>query len=293
MKPPRFEYHDPSTLAEALDLLEAYGGDAKVLAGGQSLVPALNMRLTAPKALVDLNRIPDLSYIRQEGGELAIGAMTRHAEVEHSPVVASAQPLLREAVRHVGHLAIRNRGTVGGSLAHADPAAELPAVWACLDGRFRIASRHGVREVGPEDFFLLYFTTSIQPHEVLVEVRLPVLPPGTGYAFVELARRHGDFALAGVACTVRLAGDGTVAGARIALTGVGPVPVRARQAEDLLRGERPDEKLLAAAGQKVREAVEPESDVHATSEYRRHLADVLTRRALRTAIERTTGGEPS
>ncbi|BDG60792.1 FAD binding domain-containing protein [Caldinitratiruptor microaerophilus] len=290
MKPPRFDYEDPRTLPEALALLRQHGEDAKVLAGGQSLVPALNMRLTAPRLLVDLNRIPELAYIRSDGDMLAIGAMTRHAEVEHSPLVADWQPLLREAVRHVGHVQIRNRGTVGGSLAHADPAAELPAVWACLDGRFRIAGTGGVREVGPDDFFVMYYTTCIEPGEILVEVRLPRLPETAGYAFVEMARRSGDFAIVGVACVVDMGGDGAVREARIALTGVGTTPIRARGAEAVLQGERPGEKVFAEAGRKVREAVEPESDIHATAEYRRHLSDVLTRRALRLAVRQAQRG---
>lgn len=293
MKPRRFAYEDPRTLPEALALLQQHGEDAKALAGGQSLVPALNMRLAAPRVLVDLNRIPELAYIRQDGDMLAIGAMTRHAEVEHSPLVAGWQPLLQEAVRHVGHVQIRNRGTVGGSLAHADPAAELPAVWACLDGRFRIAGPAGVREVGAGDFFLTYYTTAVQPGELLVEVRLPGLPGTAGYAFVEMARRTGDFAIVGVACLVDVGEDGTIREARIVLTGVGPTPVRAREAEAVLRGERPGEGVLTQAGRKVREAVEPESDVHATAEYRRHLSDVLTRRALGLAVRRAQRGAKS
>lgn len=290
MKPGAFAYHDPATVEEVVALLARYGDGAKVLAGGQSLVPMLNMRLVRPEALVDINRIGSLAYIRAEDGWLAIGALARHADVERSPVVAEGQPLLAEAVGYVGHLAIRSRGTVCGSLAHADPAAELPAVWVCLDGRLRIAGPQGVREVGAEEFFVTYFTTCLSPEELLVEARLPLMPRGTGYAFLELARRHGDFALVAVACTLRVGPQGAIDDARIALAGVGPAPVRAREAEEVLRGERPGPAPLAEAARRVQASVAPESDVHATAEYRRHLAGVLTRRALEWAWVRALGG---
>lgn len=290
MKPPPFRYHDPRTVQEALSLLKTHGDGAKILAGGQSLVPMLNLRLARPSVLVDINRVAGLAYVRRENGELAIGALARQADVEASDLAARAQPLLVEALGFVGHLQIRNRGTVAGSLAHADPAAELGAVWTCLDGRFRIAGAGGVREVGPDEFFVSYFTTAIQPDELLVEVRLPALAPRSGTAFVEAARRHGDFALVAVACCIRLEPGGAIAEARLGLAGVGPVPVRAREAEALLRGARPAADLLAEAGRRVQAALEPDSDVHATADYRRHLAGVLVRRALTLALERARGG---
>lgn len=290
MKPPAFAYHDPRTVDEAVALLHRYGDGAKVLAGGQSLLPMLNMRLARPEALIDINRIDTLAYVREDEGALAVGALARHADVERSPLVARRQPLLAEAIRFVGHLQIRNRGTVCGSLAHADPAAELSAVWACLDGRLRIAGPRGTREVGAGEFFLMYFTTCLEPDELLVEARLPVLPERTGWAFLELARRHGDFALVAVACTLRLDESGVIAEARLALTGVGPVPVRAREAEALLAGQRPGPALFDEAAARVRDAVEPDTDIHATADYRRHLAGVLSRRALATALARA-GGE--
>lgn len=290
MKPAPFAYHDPRTLAEVLGLLQQHGENAKLLAGGQSLIPILNMRLARPGVLIDLNRVAELNYIRAEGAELAIGAMTRHAMVEKSPLVAQRQPLLAEAVQHVGHFQIRNRGTIGGSLAHADPAAELPAVVACLDGRLVITGPGGARSVGWEDFFVMYFTTCIQPGELLTEVRVPLLPPGTGYAFVELARRHGDFALVGVACTLALASSGRIGEARLALTGVGVTPVRARAAEGFLAGREPAPGVFAEAGRLAAAATAPESDIHATAAYRRQLAEVLTARALDTAYARTGGG---
>lgn len=290
MKPSRFAYHDPTTIEEVLDLLHLHGDEAKVLAGGQSLIPVLNMRLTSPKVLIDLGRLPMLAFIREEAGSLRIGAMTRHAHVERSALVRERQPLLAEAIAQVGHPQIRNRGTIGGSLAHADPAAELPAVLLALDGSVVLQGRSGRREVAAAKLFQGLFTTAIQPGELLVEVRVPVLPERTGWAFVELARRHGDFALAGVACTLTLAPDGTIAGCQLALTGVGSGPVRATAAERSLAGQAPSASNFAAAAALVRESVEPESDLHATAEYRRHLAGVLTERALGQALVRANGG---
>lgn len=286
MKPPQFEYYDPTSIAEVLALLREYGENAKLLAGGQSLMPVLNMRLARPEALIDLGRVGELAYIRQEGDVLAIGAMTRHSVVEKSELVATHQPLLTETMRHIGHIQIRNRGTIGGSLVHADPAAELPAVIVALDATMRVRGQDGTREVAAADFFRMYFTTCIQADELLLEVRVPVLPPRTGYAFAELARRHGDFALGAVACTLTLAPDGTVAGTRLGLVGVGMTPVRAAEAEDLLRGQVPTPALFAEAAAAVRQAVMPDGDVHASAEYRRHLAGVLTEQALGRALER-------
>jgi carbon-monoxide dehydrogenase medium subunit len=290
MKPAPFTYHDPKTVAEAIALLQACGPDAKLLAGGQSLVPMLNMRLARPTALIDLNAISNLAYIRQEEGFLAIGAMTRHAFVENSPLVKRHQPLLAEAVGQIGHQQIRNRGTIGGSLVHADPAAELPAVLVALDGILVIQGPEGVREVAAADFFLMYFTTAVQPSEILIEVRLPMLAPQTGCAFMELARRHGDFALVGVATTVTLHPDGRLAAIRLALTGVGMTPVRATEAEERLLGELPTMARLAEAARLVTTQLDPDSDLHATADYRKQLAGVLTERALAMALQRALEG---
>ncbi|HWI61728.1 MAG TPA: xanthine dehydrogenase family protein subunit M [Symbiobacteriaceae bacterium] len=284
MKPARFEYRDPATLEEALALLRQHGDEAKLLAGGQSLIPMLNMRLARPPVLIDLNRVTELAYVREENGYLAIGAMTRHADVERSELVARRQPLLAEAMHHVGHVQIRNRGTIGGSLVHADPSAELPAVMAALDAVFVAASPDGVRAIPAADFFLMYFTTCLRPDEILTEIRVPVLPPRTGWAFLELARRSGDFALAGVACTVTLSAGGTIAQARLGLTGVGMTPVRALSAEALLVGQTP--AAFAAAAQEVAANIMPDDDIHATAEYRQELAGVLVQRALTLAYER-------
>jgi carbon-monoxide dehydrogenase medium subunit len=288
VKPARFDYYDPTSVDEVLALLQQYGDEAKLLAGGQSLIPILNMRLAKPAVLIDLNRVAGLAYIRELDSQLQIGALTRHAEVERSPLIATRQPLLAETVRQIGHSQIRNRGTIGGSLAHADPAAELPAVMVALDGTFCLRGPSGVREVPAGEFFLMYFTTCIRPDEILTEVRVPVLPPRTGYAFLELSRRHGDFALAGVACTLTLAADGTMADCRLGLTGVSMTPVRATAAEARLQEGRPEPGLFAEAAGLVRAAVAPESDVHGSAEYRRHLAGVLTERALATALQRAS-----
>jgi CO/xanthine dehydrogenase FAD-binding subunit len=291
LKPPQFDYHDPTTVAEVLALLQQFGDEAKLLAGGQSLIPVLSMRLARPQVLIDLNKVEGLSYIREEDGVLAVGAMTRHATLEKSELVNRRQPLLRECMRHIGHTQIRNRGTIGGSLAHADPSAELPALMVALEGTLRITGPSGDREVAAEDLFLMYFTTCVQADELLTEVRIPFLPPRTGYAFEELARRHGDFALAGVACTLTLADNGTVADCRLGLTGVGMTPVRPRDAEDLLKGQLPSPEQFAAAAELVKGGIMPDSDIHASGEYRQHLAGVLTERALARSLSRCNGEE--
>lgn len=290
MKPARFDYYDPTTLDEALDLLRQHGDEAKLLAGGQSLIPMLNMRLARPPVLIDLNRVEGLAYIREAGDSLAIGAMTRHAEVERSDLVARRQPLLTEAMRHIGHIQIRNRGTIGGSLVHADPAAELPAVMLALDAVLVAMGPDGMREIPAEDFFLMYFTTCLRPDEILTEIRVPALAARTGWAFEELARRGGDFALTGVACTLTLGDDGLVASARLGLTGVGMTPVRARPAEELLVGQAPLPEWFQAAAETVASGVTPDGDIHASAEYRQELARVLTERALRHALARAREG---
>lgn len=287
MKPARFDYHDPGTLEEALALLRQHGDDAKLLAGGQSLIPMLNMRLARPAVLIDLNRVAGLAYVREEGDWLDIGAMTRHAEVERSEPVARRQPLLAEAMRHIGHVQIRNRGTIGGSLVHADPSAELPAVMLALDAVLVAAGAGGaVREIPAAAFFLMYFTTCLRPDEILTEIRVPALAPRTGWAFAEMARRGGDFALVGVACTLTLAADGTVAGARLGLTGVGMTPVRAASAEAMLVGHAPSNERFKEAAEAAAGGIIPDDDIHATAVYRQELARVLTERALHTALER-------
>jgi aerobic carbon-monoxide dehydrogenase medium subunit len=283
MKPAPFEYHDPAGLDEALALLADLGGEAKPLAGGQSLVPLLNFRLARPAHLVDLNRIAELAYIRDWDGGLAIGAMTRQWQAEGDRRVAERIPLLRQAIQQIGHAQIRNRGTIGGSLAHADPAAELPAVAAALDAQLVVRSQTGERVLAPDEFFLTYLTTSLEPTELLVEVRVPALPPRSGTAFVELSRRHGDFALVGVATALTLGGDDRCTDARIALIGVGPTAVRGGAGEAALRGEVPSAERFREAAHLVANGLEPESDLQASGEYRKEMAEVLVRRALDAA----------
>jgi carbon-monoxide dehydrogenase medium subunit len=285
MKPPRFDYHAPTTVDEAIALLVRYGGDAKVLAGGQSLMPLLNFRLSRPAALVDLNRIPSLAGIREDDGWVSFGAMTRQRAVEFSPLVARRLPLLREATRFVGHLPIRSRGTIGGSIAHADPAAEYPTIFAALEGEVRVRGPRGERRLGASELFVTYLTTSLTPEEILTEVRLPAMPEGAGWAFEEFSRRHGDFAIVGIAAMV--VGDGArCRTARLAAAGVGPGPVRLRDAEAILERDGLGDAAISAAGQRASELVQPDADIHASADYRRHLTRVLTERALR----RATGG---
>jgi aerobic carbon-monoxide dehydrogenase medium subunit len=285
VKPAAFEYFAPAAVEEAVELLAEHGDGAKVLAGGQSLVPLMNMRLARPAVIVDINRLRTLDYIRDDGEALRLGALTRQRTAERSPAVAERCPLLRDALRFVGHPQIRNRGTIGGSIAHADPAAELTAVLAALGGEVTVQGPRGRRVIAAPDLFVTYLTTSLDPRELLVEVRLPALPPRAGWSWMEIARRHGDFALAGVGVVLAERG-GVIAEARIGLTGVGPTPVRAGEAERLLAGRSASPALWEDAAQAVRAAIEPEGDIHASGEYRKHVAGVLTRRALAEATSR-------
>jgi aerobic carbon-monoxide dehydrogenase medium subunit len=285
MKPPVFEYTAVGSVDEAVAELAQHGDAAKLLAGGQSLVPLLNMRLVTPERLVDLNRVAELAYVTVRDGGLAIGAMTRQRVVERSTLTATHAPLLGDALPWVGHFQIRNRGTVGGSLSHADPAAELPAVAVCLDARFTARGPAGDRVLAADEFFRTPLTTALAPTELLTEVWFPSAGPAAGSAWLELARRHGDFALVGVGAVVTLAGD-RIGEARIALTGVGDRPVRAREAEEGLAGEPLTPRVLAAAAEAIRQAIDPGADIHATAAYRRHVAGVLAGRAIRLAAAR-------
>jgi len=283
MKPPVFDYHAPATVDEAIALLTRYGGEAKLLAGGQSLMPLLNFRLSRPAALVDLNPIASLAYIREDQGEIRFGAMTRQRTIEFSDVVRQRLPLLTEATALVAHLPIRTRGTIGGSLAHADPSAEYPAVLTALEGSVVVRGPRGERRLGSADLFQSYLTTNLQPDEVIVEVRLPAMAAGAGFAFEEFSRRHGDFALVGIAAM--LVGDGErCRTARLATAGAGPVPVRLRSAEEILERDGLSEAALDAAARRAAELVEPDSDIHASAAYRKNLTRVLTGRALRRAM---------
>jgi carbon-monoxide dehydrogenase medium subunit len=287
MKPAPFAYFTPATVDEALALLVEHGGDAKPLAGGQSLIPAMNFRLARPAVLVDLNRIAELAYVRAESGGLAIGAMTRQRAVERSEVVARAAPLLAETMPSIAHPQIRNRGTMGGSIAHADPSAELPAVTLALEARFRAKSSTGERSIAAGEFFKGMLETALAPGELLVEIAVPPLPASSGTAFLEMARRHCDYALVGVAAIATLDPHGRCKAARISLLSVGDGPVLATEAAKLLAGQAPSEDLLRAAGDAAATRdVDPPSDIHASAAYRRQLVAVLTRRALARAFER-------
>jgi CO/xanthine dehydrogenase FAD-binding subunit len=285
MKPPEFDYIVATDCDTAVAALARAGGEAKILAGGQSLMPMLNFRLLHPSILVDINRIPGLGFIDETPDSIRIGALTRHFQLETSSLIAQHFPVLSCAVAHVGHLAIRNRGTIGGSLSHADPAAELPMMAVLLDATLRIVSAAGSRSVAARDFFLDAMTVDLNGTELLTEIVLPKLPAQTGWGFEEIVRRHGDFALAAAAATLTLSGNEIVQ-ARIALTGVGPTPLRAADAESLLVGRGFDESLCRRAIAAVREAISPETDLHASADLRRHLAGVLTSRALTAAWRR-------
>lgn len=287
MKPARFEYLAPLELEEALESLQRYGEDAKVLAGGQSLMPLMNLRLARPKVIIDINRLSKLSSISAgPNGGLAIGALTRQRAIERSATVKERNPLLAATMPLIGHFQIRNRGTIGGSLAHADPAAELPAVSVVLGGEFVLQSARGERVVGAEDFFVDTMTTAVEPDELLAEVRIPGWRPGLGWAIDEISRRRGDFAMAGVAVLVQMDGSEACKDARIALFGVGAKPVRAPRAEGMLRGRVPDQQTLLEIARIVSADLDPDSDVHASAEYRKEVGGLLTRRALERAFLR-------
>lgn len=288
MKPAPFEYLAPDSLDAALDLLAHRGGEAKLLAGGQSLIPVMNFRLAQPTLLVDLNRLRDLDYLREDAGGLRIGAMTRQRRLERDPLVPRLAPLLGEAVPFIAHPQIRNRGTVGGSLAHADPAAELPAVAVALDARFRLRRAGGERWVEARAFFAGLFATVLEPDEMLVEVALPPPAPSrTGWAFLEVARRHGDYAQVGIAARVTLDEAGRCREARLVYLSVGDGPVEAREAAAMLAGSDLSDAAIAAAADKAsRDEMDPTGDIHASADFKRHLARVLTGRALRRAVSR-------
>ena len=293
MKAAAFDYIRASSADEAVQALAAHE-DAKILAGGQSLVPLLNMRLARPSALVDINPIHDLAYVRRSNGQLAIGALTRHRTAETSDLVRQHAPLLAEALRHVGHVTIRNRGTIGGSAAHADPAAELPATLLALDAQLVVRGSGRERVIPAGEFFRGYLQTALEPDEMVTEIRIPVLPEGTRCAVAELARRSGDFALVAIFTALTLEPGGLCRDARIAVAGAGEVPVRATAAEAILAGSTLDEDVISGAAIAVARAVDPPSDIHAPAGYRREMASVLTRRAIGSALstQRVSDGHP-
>ena len=291
VKPAPFDYVAPRSLGEALAILAERPDDAKILAGGQSLIPVLNFRLSQPALLVDVNALSELAFERAESdGGLALGALVRHRGVERSRLVAERAPLLSQAIAHVAHPQIRTRGTLGGSLAHADPAAELPAVAIALDAELELACRGGSRRIAARDFFTGFFSTALEPGEMVAAVRFPPAPPKTGFAFFEIARRHGDYAQAGVAARLTLGDDGRIRGAKLVFLAVGPGPVEATKAAAALAGEAPGDALFSVAGAiAASDEVDPSGDMHASSDFKRHLVGILTRRALRAAAGRAAG----
>ena len=289
MKPAPFEYYVPDSLEQALDLLREHGDTAKLLAGGQSLVPTMNFRVVQPEVLIDLNQVSELKYIRDDNAALHIGAMTRERELEFDPVIARKAPLLTEAMPHVAHPQIRNRGTLGGSLANADPAAELPVIMLALGARLRVRNPDGERWVEARNFFVGMFTTDLASDEMLVEIELPSTPPRTGWSFMEVAPRAGDYALMGVAALVTLDENRRCQRARLVYLNAGDGPVEAKEAEDVLEGKVLDaESIEEAAELASQKEINPFGNIHTSPEFQRHLAQVLTRRTLNQALERAS-----
>jgi carbon-monoxide dehydrogenase medium subunit len=289
LKLPRFEYHAPETIDEVLALLAEHGDEAKILAGGQSLIPLLAMRLARPAQLVDVNGVASLAEVDERTDEVVFGATVRARTAERSSVVRERLPLLAEALPLIGHAAIRTRGTIGGTIAHADASGEIPCVAAALDAEMVVLSVRGERTISAPDFFQGHFTTALADDECLVEVRLPAPDRPAGFAFQEVARRHGDFALVGVATMLSLDAQGLIADSRITLMGVADVPIRAREAEVGLVGASPTVDTFAAAAQSATADLRPASDVHGSAAYRTHIAAVTVRRALATAASRARG----
>jgi carbon-monoxide dehydrogenase medium subunit len=287
MKPAPFEYHAPGSLDEVLTLKKGHGDEAKILAGGQSLVPAMNFRVVQPGLLVDLNRVAELSYIREEGEVIHIGAMSRERHLEFDSSIAKRTPLLHEAVPFIAHPQIRNRGTIGGSIVHADPAAELPMLMIALSAKLKAKSASGERWVEAKDFFAGMFSTALEPEEILVEIELPFMPPRTGWSFVEVAPRAGDYAMMGVAALVTLDEAGRCNAAKLVYLNAGDGPVDAIEAAHMLAGETVNDALIeSAAAHAGEKEINPFGNMHASVDFQRHLAKVLTRQALQRALQR-------
>jgi carbon-monoxide dehydrogenase medium subunit len=293
MKPAPFEYLAPDTLEEALELLAEHGSEAKILAGGQSLIPSMNFRVLQPGMLIDINRIEGLDGIQTtDSGGVSMGAMARQASLEHDPIIAEFAPLLHETLPHIAHPQIRNRGTIGGSLVHADPASELPVYALARDARMRIRSAKEERWVDASDFFLGMFTTALNSDEMLVEIEISPPPPRFGWSFQEMARRRGDYAMMGVAAWLVMASDGTCADARLVYLNAGDGPIRAKEAETALKGQQVGADVIDEAATIASEQeIDPFGSVHATESFQRHLAHVLTRRALQAAHVRAQNGK--
>jgi len=288
--PAAFSYHAPTSISDATALLAQYGDDAKVLSGGQSLIPLMKLRLATPQHLIDINRIPNLAYVREAGGVLAIGALVRESDLEESEVIRTRYPILLDTSKVIADPLVRNLATVCGNLAHADPANDHPTTMLALGAEVVAVGRKGERRIPIDGFFVGPFTTTLSPDEILTEVRIPTPPSRSGGAYLKLERKVGDFATAAVAAQVTLSANGTCERAGIGLTNVGPTPIKARRAGEFLRGKRLDEATIKQAGQLAAEESQPESDLRGPAEYKRDLIRVLTARALRRALERAGGG---
>lgn len=287
MKPAPFEYHAPNSIDEALFILHNSGGDAKILAGGQSLVPAMNFRVVQPSVLIDLNRVSALGYIHEENDQLKIGSMTRERHLEFNESVIKRTPLLHEAAPHIAHPQIRNRGTIGGSIVNADPAAELPVLMLASQARLKARNASSERWIDAQDFFVGMFTTALEPDEILVEIEIPFMPPRTGWSFLEVAPRAGDYAMMGVAALVTLDESGKCQAAKLVYLNAGDGPMDAGEAAQLLQGQLVREELINTAAERASSTeITPFGNIHASVEYQRHLANVLTKKALKIAVQR-------
>ncbi len=291
MKPAPFEYYAPTSVPEVLDLINEHGYDAKILAGGQSLIPMMNFRLVQPAVLVDINNIPELAEIQADGKGVKMGAMVRHSQAERDPLIKERAALIHETMPQIATIQIRNRGTIGGSLSHADPSAELVVVSTVLEAEFRIKSQAGERVVPARDFFVGLLSTVMEPQEMLLEVSIPALPQRSGWSLKEVARRPHDFALMGVAAVLTLDKKDRCQDARLVFLSAGDGPISAPEAAGMLKGEEITSDLIFAAAEKAAaDEIDPGSDIHATVDFRRHLANVLTRRALEEAYQRARKG---
>ena len=287
MKPAPFEYYAPDSIEQATELFSRYGGEAKILAGGQSLVPAMNFRVVQPSVLIDLNRVAALSYIREEGNVIRIGSMARERHLEFDSSIAKRTPLLHEAVPFIAHPQIRNRGTIGGSIVHADPAAELPVLMTALNARLKAKSNAGERWIDAQDFFAGMFSTALEADEILVEIELPFMPARTGWSFMEVAPRAGDYAMMGVAALVTLDESGRCTGAKLVYLNAGEGPIDAKGAAKLLEGENLNDKLMEESAVMASEKeINPFGNMHASADFQRHLAKVLTQKTLKLAAQR-------
>jgi carbon-monoxide dehydrogenase medium subunit/2-furoyl-CoA dehydrogenase FAD binding subunit len=285
MKPAPFEYFDPMKKEEVFKLLDKLGDDAKLLAGGQSLLPMINFRLARPEFLIDINKLDELKFITEENGYICMGALTRERSIEDSELIESKIPILSEAVKYIGFLPIRNKGTLGGSIAHADPSAELCLIMIALEAQIKIESSKDARWVDAEDFFLTYLTTVVEPHELITEIRIPIPPAGTIHSFQSFSRRHGDFAIVSVAAMLEINDDGICESAKVALGSVNPTPFRATQAEDMLIGKKVDAKLIEAVANEAAEASDPDPDLHSSADYKREMARNFTKKGLMQVLK--------